>query len=188
MTLTDNIPYYFSAGDTVEWSCSIASYPASDGWVLSYSFFGAGIFSVTASSENDIFKILIDSATSANYPSGDYSYVAYVVKNGVRKEINTGFLTIKPDFTTISTLSDQRTHVKKVLDALEAVIEDRATQNDLSYSIAGRSISKMSLDELIKARSTYKKLYNSEILSLRQKRGMSSYPIKTHKIYFSETL
>ena len=55
--------------------------------------------------------------------------------------------------TTISqnladTNADLRSHAKIVLDSLEAVIENRANMDQSSMSIAGRSLSRMSVDEL----------------------------------------
>ena len=184
--IADFEPLSFTAGDTVEWTKTLPDYPVSDAWVLSYCFVGASIFSVIGTNDGTNHKIIIPASISADYVSGDYRYQAYVTKSGIRKEIADGFIKIKPNFATITTSSDQRSHVKKVLDSIEAVIEGRATEYDTSYSIAGRSLSKMSLDELIKARHQYRKLYNNEILSERRKRGLSTSPIKQHKIVFGE--
>ena len=184
--IADFEPLYFTAGDTVEWTKTLPDYPVSDNWVLSYHFVGASIFSVTGTNDGSNHKIIIPASTSGTYAAGDYRYQAYVTKSGIRKEIADGFITINLNFATITTPSDQRSHVKKVLDSIEAVIEGRATEYDTSYSIAGRSLSKMSLDELIKARHEYKKLYNQEILNERRKRGLSTSPIKQHKIVFGE--
>ena len=43
-----------------------------------------------------------------------------------------------------------------MLDAIEALIEGRATKDVSSYSIAGRSLTRMTPDELVKWRSTYR--------------------------------
>jgi hypothetical protein len=183
---SDFEPLSFTAGDTVEWTKTLPDYPVSNGWVLSYCFVGSSIVFVTGTNDGTNHKIIIPASTSAIYAAGDYRYQAYVTKSGIRKEIGDGFITINPNFATITTPSDQRSHVKKVLDSIEATLEGRATEYDTSYSIAGRSLSKMSLDELIKARHEYKKLHNQEILNERRKRGLATSPIKQHKIFFSE--
>ena len=43
---------------------------------------------------------------------------------------------------------DVRTHAEKVFEALEALIEGRPTKDVTSYSIAGRSLTRMSPDPI----------------------------------------
>jgi len=178
--ISKNEPFAFTAGDTVKWQKNLPDYPVSAGWVLSYAFVGsAGQFTVTGGNDGNNHTITISSATSSTYAAGDYQYQSYVSNGSERYQIGSGTIEIKADFTSASA-SDTRSHVKKTLDSLEAVIEGRATQIDISYSIAGRSISKMSLAELIDARREYSRLYRQEIVSERRKRGLSASPIRQH--------
>ena len=64
-------------------------------------------------------------------------------------------------------------HAKIVLDAIEAVIENRATMDQSSMSIAGRSLSRLSIDELLTFRARYRAEYLKEVKQLRikNKRG-----------------
>ena len=59
--------------------------------------------------------------------------------------------------------ADNRSHAKKVLDAIQAVLENRASQDQMSYSIAGRSLSRMTIDDLMRFRDRYRAEYNREI-------------------------
>jgi hypothetical protein len=61
-----------------------------------------------------------------------------------------------------------------VLDALEAVIEGKATSDQLSYSIAGRSISKMSPAEILQWRDLYKTEYQREMDAEKISQGIES--------------
>jgi hypothetical protein len=63
---------------------------------------------------------------------------------------------------------------KTVLDAIEAVIENRASQDQMSYSIAGRSLSRMSIDDLMKFRDRYYSEYQEEIKKSRIKNKQDS--------------
>lgn len=53
-------------------------------------------------------------------------------------------------------------HVEKVLRALEATIEGKATSDILNYSIRGRSIGRMSPDELLSWRDKYRRFWKEE--------------------------
>lgn len=50
---------------------------------------------------------------------------------------------------------DTKTHAQKVLDAINAVIERRATSDQQSYSINGLSITRMNIGELLKFQKIY---------------------------------
>jgi len=58
--------------------------------------------------------------------------------------------------------TDPRSHVKITLDAIEAVIESRATKDQESYSINGRSLSRTPLKDLLMFRDKYKAEYLKE--------------------------
>ena len=74
--------------------------------------------------------------------------------DSARVAISSGTFTVKPD---PATAGDVRSHAVKVLAALEALIEGRATADVSSYSIAGRSLTKLSVDELTKWRAYYRR-------------------------------
>ena len=63
---------------------------------------------------------------------------------------------------------------KKVLDNIEAVLENRASIDQSSFSIAGRSLSRMSVDELLTFRDRYKVEYLEEIKKARIKNKQRS--------------
>ena len=73
-----------------------------------------------------------------------------------------------------NTNADVRSHAKKVLDAIEAVLENRASQDQMSYSIAGRSLSRMSIDDLMTFRNRYRAEYLREIKLARIKNKQDS--------------
>ena len=67
-----------------------------------------------------------------------------------------------------------RSHSKIVLDSIEAVIEGRANMDQSSMSIAGRSLSRMSIDELLTFRDRYKAEWLKEVKLARIKNGDAS--------------
>jgi len=164
MSIPTNEPFSVVAGDTWQWDREdLTDYPASE-WTLEYYLVKSGKqIKIIASAQGNYFRVNVPATTTANYPAGVYKWNAYVSKGSDRFKVDNGTLEVKQNYATQIDGYDDRSHVKKVLDAIEAVIEGRATQDHLSYSIAGRSISKMSPDELIRWWSFYKQQYQKEL-------------------------
>ena len=159
-------PTEIEAGETVKWTKDLSDhYPADDGWSLAYTFINSSAkFAVNAVASGKKFSVTISAATSAAYTAGIYKWIARVSKAGEVYTVDEGHCEILKNIADAGlTTFDHRTHVKKTLDAIEAVIEGRATSDQLSYTIAGRSITKMSVEELLKLRDRYKAEYQREI-------------------------
>lgn len=159
-------PIQITAGDTIKWQIENSDYPANDGWVLSYAFRSQErAFNVTASADGANHSVTITSATSATFTTDTdtrYVWQSYMTKAGERYQVDSGSLLVKFNLAG-STAFDGRSHVRKVLDALEALLEGKATKDQQSYSIGNRSLSKMSPAELLEWRSYYVNLHNSEV-------------------------
>ena len=132
----------------------------------------ASNFTLTATEANDEYIISTTSTTS--YTAGNYNWIAYIKRSSdnARIKIGEGFTEIQQNYAT--TTASVRSHAKVVLDAIEAVIENRATIDQSSMSIAGRSLSRMSVDELMTFRNTYKAEYLKEVKMARIKNGHGS--------------
>ena len=116
-------------------------------------------FSTTA--DGDDHAVALPATTTTNWSPGRYRYQAYVESGADRHTVGTGTVDILPDFSSAATL-DGRTHAEKVLDAIEAVIEKRATKDQESYSIKGRSLSRTPLPDLLVLRDKYKSEVRAE--------------------------
>jgi hypothetical protein len=126
-------------------------------------------FSITATETTDDYIIEIASATTAAYATGDFHWYAFITRSSdsERIAVDDGYAKIELNFA--DTNADHRSHAKKVLDAIEAVIENRASQDQMSYSIAGRSLARMSIDDLMTFRNRYRAEYNEELKRWRVK-------------------
>jgi len=152
----------------------VADYPTAD-YALTYEFHhddgggGAHAFTITATETSDDYIVEVASATTANYNSLQYKWYAFITRtsDSERVAVDDGYTFLVDDYA--NTNADQRTHAKKVLDAIEAVLENRASQDQMSYSIAGRSLSRMSIDDLLKFRDRYRAEYNKELQKARIK-------------------
>ena len=67
---------------------------------------------------------------------------------------------------------DSRTHAQKTLDAIKAVIEKRASLDQQEYSIHGRQLKRMTIDELLKFRVVYEREVANEIVKERLAAGL----------------
>ena len=140
-------------------------------YALTYEFHsdsgggGTKKFTLTAVEADDTYYIESASSTTTGYAVGDYVWEAYITKTSSSNRImvDSGRTSITENLA--NTNADLRSHAKKVLDALEAVIENRATMDQSSMSIAGRSLSRMSVDELLTFRNRLYKQWSDEIFS-----------------------
>ena len=172
------VPEELQLGDLWAWKITDISddYPTAS-FSLSYQFNlidGAtpSKFTLTASESNNEYIISTTSTTSQT--KGRYNWIAYITRqsDSARIKIGEGFIEIQDNFATTST--SVRSHAKIVLDSLEAVIENRASMDQSSMSIAGRSLSRMSIDELLTFRDKYKAEVLKEKKKLRVKNKLGS--------------
>ena len=168
-TLSLITPSKITAGDSPEWLIALPDYPATD-WMLHYSLVKSGktITIDGAQYEGGITHyISIDSETSAEYTAGVYSYQAYVTQSEgetitAKHVVERGTIEILPDFSALASGYDDRSFAKTCLDNIEAVIEGRASQAQQEYTIAGRQLKFMTLDELLNARNRFRSEYRAE--------------------------
>lgn len=178
VTIPTHEPEELRAGDTLKFKISTPDYYPADGWVMKYDFVSKdGNYTVTGTDNGDGYHLIqANASTTATWVPGTYSYQGYVTKSGERYTLREGQIEILADLATQGNV-DTRSHVKKVLDALEATIEGKATKDQMSYTIAGRTLSRLSPTELIKWHNTYKALYAQEVREERIKRGLGHHGI-----------
>ena len=92
--------------------------------------------------------------------------------DSARVTVDRGQIEIKPNVASSS--ADPRSHAKIMIDKIESLLEGKADKDVSSYSIAGRSLNKMSVQELLDWRTHYKAEYNREIARLRNENGDGS--------------
>ena len=171
MTATTE-PSSVYAGDTVAWTKSLNDYPAT-AWTLYYALQrDGGSISIEASADGNTHSVSVAAATTATWVPATYQWTAYVSDGTNRYTVETGEITIKPNPTAGG--YDTRGYAKRMLDAIEALLEGRATSDVSSYSIGGRSLSKMSVSELVQWRQKFRREYESEKAAERVARGLNT--------------
>jgi len=168
-----NEPGKIAAGDSLDWNRSLPDYPASDGWTLHYALFNAtAVYSITSAADGDNHAVSVDSATTATWASGRYDWTAYVTHtDGRKRSLFAGTIIITPDLTAGP--YDGRSHARKMLDAIEAALEGRATADEMDLikgQFGERAIERKSA-ELIVARDRYRREVKSEETAAALERG-----------------
>lgn len=149
-------PEKIIAGDSLTWTKSLDNFLASAGWILSYALRGPAAIDFDAVADGDAYRVEVTSAVTALWAPGFYSWIAFVTKAGDRYTLDQGSVEILPDPVETTTISDQRPHCKRMLDAIEALFEGKATKDQIEYEIDGIRIKRMDVDALLRWRQTYK--------------------------------
>lgn len=155
-------PRELRAGDTWAWRIERlrADYPASL-WQLRYEFKNADeAFEILATADGDDFAVAVTPTVSATRVGGLYRWVAFVQQTETtgtppdevttvtaRHTVGTGPVLILANYDDDDAL-DGRSFWRRVYDNVSAVLEGRASKDQQSYTINGRSLNRMPLEEL----------------------------------------
>ena len=149
-------PEKLTSGVTWKWKKTISDYPASE-WTLTYYLRkdGATATSFSAAADGDSYLVTVAAATTAAYASGIYDFIGWVIKGTEKFEVFNSMIEVLPNPTNASAY-DPRSHARKVMELIEAAMEGRVPNGMESYSIGGRSINKIPLNQLRELYEKYK--------------------------------
>lgn len=147
-------------GDTVEFLTAVDDYPPADGWtfkirVVHRTNAAVTPITLTATTSGTEYLIQVAPSTTANWTAGDYSWTSWVEKVGARYIVESGLVELLADPGVVTT-SDLRSHARIVLEAIEAVIEGRASKDQEEYTIGARSLKRTPIKELLALRARYR--------------------------------
>lgn len=159
------------AGDTLNITYSNSEYSASTysieillrGKTVTPINIKSGVTGVSITPSGSTWTIVVAASATDDYTAGDYKYTIQLTTATERYTVEEGTVTIKPYLSAMTITSDSRSHVKKVLDAIEAVIEGRANYDQMSYTIAGRYLTRMPIKDLLYLRDRYRAEYQREL-------------------------
>ena len=177
-------PEEFVAGDYFAFKKSSlsGSFPLSSYAVKFYaSLFGSGNgatsanqISLNAVESGSEYQITAGATATNSWAVGKYQWSLFVVDSSdaqKRQLLDNGVFEIKPNW--VSSTVDPKSDACKNLELIEDILYNRIQGDVSSYSIAGRSLSKMAPDELIELRDFYARQVLTEKRNerLRQKKG-----------------
>ncbi|HIJ48269.1 MAG TPA: hypothetical protein HPP72_09705 [Gammaproteobacteria bacterium] len=167
------------AGDRTAWKITelSADYPT-DEYTLKYAARlesdGSTEIEITATGSGDNYLIELESATTAAYSAGTYQWQLYIIRDSdsERITITNGSFEVIANRDTNS--ADPRSQNKIALDAINAVMSGRASKDQESYSIDGRSLSRTPISDLILLQKHYKNAVAREQNAERIRKGLPS--------------
>ncbi|ELB2912183.1 hypothetical protein QNE52_002860 [Vibrio parahaemolyticus] len=164
-----NEPNKISAGTSVSWSFP---HELADGsWLFSYALRGQSVIDIDATAENGTVTVYETATATQNWTKGLYEWRLYASKGDDRHLVKQGKLEIEPDFLNVAEGHDPRSHARKMLDAINSVLEGRILSDHERYSIDDRSLDRIPIKELHSLRKTY-------LVKVRQEETGTSFRVK----------
>jgi hypothetical protein len=175
-----NVPGTINAGDKVAWTETLSDYPATS-YTLAIDLRSKDRPPITitaAASETDYLITVLPAITNL-WKSGIYQWQAYIYTGTPptftnKITIERGTIEILPNLTIFSASDDARSTAKLNLDMIEAVLSGDTSPNIMSYSIAGRSLSKWGRKELREERDYWIMEYQKELDGEKIAQGIDS--------------
>jgi len=172
-------PTRLVAGDTWTWKRSDLSdsYPPAS-YTLSYAFKRDGAAEaptlITAAETGTIYEVTVPPATTAALAPGAWRWDAYMTRSSdsARVRVGSGSIDVLPNYA--ASASDTRSHARKMLAAIEALLEGRSVADVASYSIKDRSLTKLTPAELTQWRDYYRREVQREDQAERARQGKAT--------------
>lgn len=154
-------------GDFIQWKRSdlVSDYPLADysaEYVARITGGGSSEIKVAATETDGTYLFTADSTTSADFDAGYYHWQLEVTKtsSGDRIVVDRGYFTAIEDLDVNG--ADPRSHAEIMITKIESVLQGKADSDVSSYSINGRSLTKLSFNELVEARDYYRREFVKE--------------------------
>lgn len=156
MSIPLNEPLALRAGDTWVWRREdLTDYPAGT-WTLTYYFRApTANFQIVASASGVAHAVSVAKGTTAGYTATRYKWIASVDNGTVRVTVDQGELLVQPNLAVAGNLDD-RSHARKMLEAIEALLEGRATKDQQSYTVGDVAITRIPVEQLKRIRDEYR--------------------------------
>jgi len=129
---------------------------------------------VTGTASGSDYLFSVNSATSEGFVPGLYHWQLEIKRDSDnnRLVVDRGYFTAIADLDVNG--ADPRTHAEIMVAKIESILSGKADSDVASYSVAGRSLTKMSFRELLEARDYYRSEVRKEQISERIRRGQST--------------
>jgi hypothetical protein len=167
------------AGDFIQWKRTDlgADYPNTAytaTYVARITGGGNTEVQVTGTASGSDYLFTVSSTTSADFVAGLYHWQLEIKRNSDNNRIvvDRGYFNAIADLDVNG--ADPRTHAEIMVAKIESILAGKADSDVASYSVAGRSLTKMSFRELIEARDYYRSEVRKEQIAERVRRGQST--------------
>jgi hypothetical protein len=127
-------------------------------------------FKIQATEAASTYFIEVSSSTTQTYPQGHVHWQAWITRTSDSEKIKVleGHWEISYDYDVNH---DPRTHAEIMRDKIESLLEGRADNDVEEYSIGNRSLTKLSITDLMKWRDYYRQEVAKENQQARARAG-----------------
>lgn len=169
-------PQTITQGTSVAWRRPFGDYDPADGWSLVYALRGPGpALDVAAAADAGEWLVEIGAAATATLTPGRWRLAGFAERapGGTleRVRIVEQPLAVEADLALADAGHDPRTYARRVLEAIEAVLEGRASKDQEGYTIAGRSLTRTPIPQLMELRDRFRLEVASEEAAARLAAG-----------------
>ncbi len=168
-------PLEIVVGDFIQWKRSdiVSDYPT-DTYTATYkariSGGGSNEITITGTPQTSHYLFTVLNDDSEDFAPGHYFYQLEISRaDGERVVVDRGHFTAIPDLDVNQ--ADPRSHAEIMLGKIESLLSGKADSDVASYSIAGRSLNKMTFEELVNARDFYRREVKQEMNAIDIKHG-----------------
>lgn len=167
-------PTSLVAGDSWQWDVTLADFPPSEGWELSYTVRGPEDLDIKWSTHINAvgatYEVRVPASATNLSPAG-YKLFGFVTKGTERFVVygeadGEGVLNVRPNpSAAVNALS----HDETVLAAIDATIIGQATDSQKVIQINGRRVESWDSGELIK----FQNIYRARVLAARNPEALT---------------
>lgn len=149
------IPRQITAGLTFDLTLSYPNFSAPP-WSGLLLLRGPASIDLVATASGSAYVFHADASATASWPPGEYWYSVRATSGDDVRETQSGQIKIRPDMAAAPAGYDGSTYAERVLAAIEAVIERRASVDQESYKINNRELSRTPISDLLALRDKFK--------------------------------
>jgi hypothetical protein len=148
-------------GDFLQWKRSdlVTDYPTAS-YAAKYLLRSSGSdnyeIQISGTGQTTHYLFTVTSNTSATFNAAQYFYQLEITQNSDNERVivDRGLFRVVPDLDINN--ADPRSHAEIMVTKIESLLQGKADSDVSSYSIAGRSLTKLDFQELLDARNYYK--------------------------------
>lgn len=179
---TQTLPARITAGLNFQACLTLPDHPAPD-WDARLYVRGVESIDLQATASGTDHVFAADADTTKDWKPGHYWYVIRVTRGTDVDQVETGAFEILPDLTQAPAGYDGRSEAQIALDAIDAVLQRRATIDQERYRINNRELYRTPIADLIALRGYYARQVAKEKAAKRGQRGRFGRPVT---VRFSE--
>ena len=179
-------PTEIVVGDFIQWKRSdlVGDYPPADysaEYVARITGGGSSEIKIPATENASYYLFTADSSTSASFSVGLYHWQLEITQtsSGNRIVVDIGDFEAIPDMD--NNQADPRIHAEIMVAKIQSLLEGKADSDVASYSIAGRSLTKLGFSDLVDARDYYRRevvKHKNDSLTKRGKKTGSTIKVR----------